>query len=124
MTFEEILRSELITVTNLNNKVYPLVAPKNEDAPFLVYRKGNTAFSKTLDGIELKYDSTYSIVVLAKTYASLQQLESDVIDKLISFIERNISGLLIRNVTVSINGNDYVEELDWYRSDIDLQVKY
>ena len=124
MTFEEVLRSELITITNINNKVYPLVAPKSKEPPFIVYKKGFTSFSKTFDGIELKYDSNYTIVIISKTYASLQELESEVIDKLTGFIERNISGILIRNVTVNISGNDYVEELDFYRSDIELQVKY
>jgi hypothetical protein len=119
MTFDEILRSELIKINGINNKVYPLVAPKNEDAPFVVYKKGLTLFSKTHDGIELKHDSTYNIVVIEKTYSNLQALELSVINKLIEMLEVHVKGL-----TVSVTGNDYVEEIDWYRSDIELKVKY
>lgn len=123
MTFDEILRSELINVTNLN-KVYPLIAPKNEDAPFLVYRKGITEFSKTMQGYEMRYDSNYNIVIIAKTYSALQTLEIDVVNKLVSLLGQTISSVLIRGVTVSVQGNEYIEEVDWYRSDINFNVKY
>jgi hypothetical protein len=126
LTFEEALRAELITITLLNNKVYPLVAPKGETVPFLVYKKNNIKFYKTLDGIHRKVEAVYVITIITSTYAELQTLSLSVTDLLISFLGRKLStsDISIKNIEVENIGDQYESEVDFYRNDIRITVNY
>lgn len=126
MTFEGALRTELSSISGLENKVFPIVAPKGENSPFVVYRKGNVKFAKALDGIQNKVEANYVIVIIGDTYASLQQIYDAVIDLLNGFLGRNIGidGPLIKNVTVEVIGDQYEPDVEFFRSDIQLKVNY
>lgn len=127
MTFEEALRTELITVKELNNKVFPLVAPEKTVTPYLVYRRGLTDFEKTLAGISRgKVDGSYELVLVTDNYSDIQRISSGVIDKLISFLGREIgfSGPCISNMTVKIIGDTYEPEIDKFRCDMQISISY
>ena len=59
MTFDKALRLKLKEIKELNNKVYPVIAPEGVRPPFLVYRKSRSKLSKDLSGIINDIESTY-----------------------------------------------------------------
>jgi hypothetical protein len=127
MNFDEALRAELITIPALNNKVFPLFAFKDTTEPYLVYRRGLVDFEKTLSGTsKSKIEANYELVLVTESYAELQKNSSDVVEKIVSFLDREIgdSGPHIRNLTLRITGDTYEPEIDKFRCDLELKVSY
>lgn len=123
MTFEEGLVKEF---TNRNIKIYPLAAPEGSIAPFIVYKKNNIEFIKTLDGYSIKASGSYSLILIAKTYFDLQGKLEETKDILLSLWGNNIAenGPYIEDVKVSFNGDQYVYETDEFTSNINLEIYY
>jgi hypothetical protein len=127
MTFGEALRAELINVVELNNKVFPLVAPKDTKAPYLVYRRGVTEYDKTLGGISrLKTNGIYELVLIADNYSDIERMSGSAVDKLVSFLGREVgdSDIKVRNITVKVIGDSYEPEIEKYRCDLEIKVNY
>lgn len=108
MDFEQALRAELITLTNLNNKVFPVFAPEQTPTPFVVYQKTDVELLKTMDGTSKTRIGHYDIDIVAGNYTALQDLILLVKNKLIGFQSRVIgaSGPYIQSVII-----DHVLEL-------------
>ena len=126
MTYEEAQKEELEAVPGLSNKVFPLYAPKDAKAPYLVYRKENVRFKKTLGGILNKTEAIYEIVLVANRNSELQQLSQDVVNAMFGFYCRPIGsgGPLIEDVTVEIMGDAYDANVDQVIQNIQLKVNY
>ena len=126
MNFDEALQAELKTIIGLETKVFPLAAPEKALAPYLVFKKDNVKFKKTLSGALPKAEGFYTLTLITKTYEELQLKTSSITDKLWSFLGRNIgtSGPLIENVTVELMGDQYEPEVDLLRADISLKINY
>jgi hypothetical protein len=126
MTFGEALRSELIQIEKLNEKIFPVVAPGDAVAPFLAYRRADSEFKKTLSGTSNKAHAIYSLTLLTKNYAEKEELESQIIEKLLNFQSRNIgiSGPYIQNVTIRLTDENYAFEPDLLSSSLRLEVDY
>lgn len=126
MDFEQALRAELITLTNLSNKVYPLFAPEGTLPPFVVYQKIRTDYVKTLDGTQTYRDGWYEFDLLATTYSDLQSKYVALIEKIKSFTGRNIGtgGPFIQNVTVENVVELYENQADWHRMNIEVKFYY
>jgi len=107
MDFEAALTAELMTIPQLINKVFPLVAPEKDvnkeplKAPYVVYSSSDGSRVKSLDGYQGLKKVDVELFVIASTYTNLKPLESAVIDKLISFELRSIGedGPFIQEVT-------------------------
>lgn len=102
MDFEQAIRSELSTISNLNTKIFPLFAPENTSPPFLIYQKTRLDLIKTMDGTTKLRDARYEVDIISKTYDQLQDLIADVKAKLISFEGRVIgtSGPFVQSMTI------------------------
>lgn len=126
MDFEQALRAELITLTNLSGKLYPLFAPEGTIPPFVVYQKIRTDYVKTLDGTQTYRDGWYEFDLLATTYADLQLKYVALIDKLKTFVGRNIGtgGPFIQNVTVENVVELYENQVDWHRMNIEVKFYF
>lgn len=126
MNFEEALRNELINIKELNNKVYPLYAPKDVKAPFVVYKKDEINYTMILEGRTNISEAVYGIVVIAATYAELQNITDKVIDKLFSFQSKviGIDGPKIQMIKVKHLGDSYEYETDLLRANIQIQVSF
>lgn len=122
--FEQALRAELVTLSNLSSKVFPLFAPEGTTPPFVVYQKIRTDYVKTLDGTQEKRDGFYEFDILAPTYAVLQSQYVALVDKFKTFIGRNIgtNGPFIQNVTIENAVELYENQVDWHR--MNLEVKF
>jgi hypothetical protein len=124
MDFEQSLRAELVTVTNLSSKVFPLFAPEGTSPPFVAYQKTRTNYTKTMDGTQSLRDGYYQFDLLATNYAALQTLYTNVVEKLLSFRGRTIgtNGVYVQNVTIE-NAVELYEPLpDWHR--MHLEIKF
>ncbi|MEG2289919.1 MAG: hypothetical protein RSA29_02625 [Clostridium sp.] len=126
MIFEEALRAELMQISELNKKVFPLAAPKNEKGPFVTYKEDDVTFNKMLQGTGNKAECIYSLIVVSNDYLVLQGVKEKVKDKLLTFWGRKIGtdGPMIQNITVKYKGNDYIESTDEYIANINLKVNY
>lgn len=122
MTFEEALRSELITLSNLSNKVFPVFAPEMTSSPYVTYQKTNINFIKTMNGTSETRFSRYELDLIAQTYSELQNLTMTVKNKLISFEGRIIgtNGPFVQSVVIEnvIEGYEQLPKL--YRSNIEV----
>lgn len=126
MDFEQALRAELITLTNLSNKVYPLFAPEGTIPPFVVYQKIRTDYVKTMDGTQTIRDGWYEFDLLATTYSDLQTKYVALVDKLKSFVGRSIGtdGPFIQNVTVENVVELYENQIDWHRMNVEVKFYF
>ncbi len=106
MDFEQALRAELISLSNLNNKVFPIFAPEQTPTPFVIYSKQSVDLLGTMDGMSKTRIGRYEIDLVTQTYESLQALINSVKNKLLTFQGRKIGtngpfvqAVLVDNVT-------------------------
>jgi hypothetical protein len=129
MNFEEALRAELGTLTELSNKVFPLNADEGTKAPYVVYISSEGVQVKTLQGYMGNKEVDCEINILHDSYANMKALTKEVLAKIISFQGRSIGDLFskdgpfIQNVTYSKPVEIYEKEVSLYRSVIDITVK-
>jgi hypothetical protein len=127
LTFDEGLKAELTAIAELKDKVFPLAAPKEIVAPYVLYRRGETVYNRALSSMSKDtVSSVYSLILIAKTYGTLQSISSSITDKLISFQDRQVgeTGPLIKDIDPKVVGDSYIPETDEYRCDIEIKVKY
>lgn len=126
MNFEEALRYELSEIPEASNKVFPLFAPKETGAPFLVYKKAGLSFRKTLGGTLNKAQGNYVLSIVTSSYAELQSLTTNTINKLLSFQSRAIGldGPIISNITAEITGDSFEPEVELFVTEIIVKVEY
>ncbi len=129
MNFEEALEKELKAIPELENKIFPVVAPDYVLAPYLVYKKESLKFVKTLSGvIPNKAEGIYKLAILSDDYPELQTISFGVRNALFGFLQRKIgdeeTGPFVENVSVEFLGDGYVLSEDLYRSDMQCTVKY
>ncbi|WEK53321.1 MAG: DUF3168 domain-containing protein [Candidatus Cohnella colombiensis] len=107
MDFESALKLELISVSGLKDKVFPLVASEKDvnneplKAPYVVYSSSDGLKEKSMDGYQGLKQVDVTINVIASSYPNLKPLESAIITKLISFQSRVIGegGPFIQDIT-------------------------
>lgn len=124
MDFEQAMRVELATVTNLNAKIFPLSAPENTNTPFLVYQKTRLDLIKTMDGTTKLRDARYEVDLISKTYDQLQELINNVKTKLISFEGRTIgiAGPYVQSMTIENVVEIYEDQPEFYRVNFELRT--
>lgn len=128
MDFEQALRAELATLPNLVNKVFPQFATEGTKPPYIVYQKYRTDYVKTLDGTQMLRDGFYEFDILAPTYANLQQIYTNLITLLQSFVGRNIGtngqGPFIQNMRIEDVVETYEQKLDWHRMNVEVKFYF
>lgn len=127
MTFEAALRAELITVTGLSNKVYPVNAPEGTMAPYVTYETGLMSEEKALDGFQASGTLECSLDVLGATYGDMKTYSKAVKAKVKGFLNRTIGtgGPFIQNITFSELAPElYESEVNMYRCIITFTVFY
>lgn len=126
MIFESALRSELIAIEELKNKVYPVAAPKDAIGPFVTYKEMEVDFEQTLQGNFNKVEGYYMLTVISKDYSQVQDIKEKIKNKLLTFHGRAIgdNGPLIKKVSVKFKGTGYFEATEEYGGNIELRVNY
>lgn len=106
--------------------VYPMIAPDNSLAPFVVYTKSKIEYMKTLDGTSHTRQGWYDIDLIDKTYQGLQAKFALVKAKLLSFARQRIGvdGPFVQDVTM----DNIVEFFDdgpmYYRMHFEIHFFY
>lgn len=125
MDIEQGLRSELITISGLENKVYPLTAPEDTNPPYAVYTLTGTERVKTLNGYDGALWSTFQIDVIHSTYSGLKTLMDSILAKL-KGLTRNIGGTgpYIQNTDILTEFETYEHESNLYHGIIECRFFY
>jgi hypothetical protein len=126
VNFEQGLRNELITISNLNNKVFPMIAPELTSSPYLIYSKTKVEYIKTFSGTQTTRAAVFEFDLLAQTYTLLQDLIVDVKNKLISIENRNIgsTGPFIESVHIDNLIEMYENLPKLYRANIEVSFYF
>ena len=71
-------------LSDFNYPIYPLVAPQDQEAPYLVYKRGNTFPTNTVKGTDRSVDNAlFQIDIWTKDYLRLAEIADQIIDKII-----------------------------------------
>lgn len=126
MNFEQALRAELITISGLSNKVFPMQAPEGIATPFVIYQKSMTEYIKTMDGTTGTRMGRYEIDILAITYSDLQSYLVAVKNKLISFENRFIGtgGPFVQSVMIENLIELFEDRVKFYRANFEIVFYY
>ena len=123
MTFEEALRTELITIEELNEKVFPLTAPEGTEAPYLIYVCSRGQNDKALDGFQKSKSVSVEINVIHERASRMRALARQVKALVMSMEKRRIAneGPYIGEIVCENEGTElYEHEVDLYRCVFDL----
>ena len=123
MTFEEALRTELITIEELNEKVFPLTAPEGTEAPYLIYVSSRGRHDKALEGFQKSKTVSVEINVIHDRASKMRALARQVKALIMGMEKRRIAneGPFIEEVIFENEGTElYEHEVDLYRCVLDL----
>jgi hypothetical protein len=127
MYFEEALKTELESITELTNKVFPLVALEGVEPPYLVYISSEGLLEKYYDGY---YTGTLTIQaelhILSNEYPLLKDITRKVISKVVSFQSSVIGGdggVMIYDVTYEKPVENYIPELLQFLCIVPISVR-
>lgn len=119
---ERLLVKQLGNIEEIKNKIFPTNIPEGQKPPFCVYIKSSYKQLRTLQRIESNIETSYLINVLSKSYSELKALTQKVINEL-----KNITGedkITIENIEIENISETYENELELYRSIIDIKIQY
>lgn len=127
MTFEAALRAELITITGLSNKVYPIQAQEGTSAPYVTYETGLMSEEKSHEGFNTSGTLECTLDVLGATYGDMKSYSKAVKAKVKGFLSRTIGtgGPFIQSITFAELAPElYESQVDMYRCSITFTVFY
>ncbi len=111
--FESDLRNKLITISGIDNKVYPLQAPEGTIAPYIAYTSSDIDEIQTHSGFTGTGWVSCEIDIVALTYSQLKELSKSVRNKLKEF-----DNLIIDTPQPEL----YENEVGWYRKIINIKA--
>jgi len=123
VTFEEALRTELITIGELNEKVFPLTAPEGTEAPYLIYVSSRGRYDKSLEGFQKSKSVSVEINVIHDRASKMRALARQVKALIMGMEKRRIAneGPNIEEIVFENEGTElYEHEVDLYRCVFDL----
>lgn len=127
MTFEAALRAELMTITSLNNKVFPMRAPEGTEAPYLIYTTTLGDYDKSLEGWHKSKGVTVELNVIHARAADVRSLAAQVMVLVMGFEGRQLAstGPLINEIVFEGEGVElYEAQVDLYRKVISFKTYF
>lgn len=88
MTFEAALRTELVAIDGLLNKVFPMTAPEGTAAPYIIYTSTLGNYDKTLTGWTRSKAVSVEINVIHNHPTLMRALAKEVQAKIMGFLGR------------------------------------
>jgi hypothetical protein len=126
MNFEEALKNELNSISNLANKVFPLTAIEGVKTPYLVYISNEGVPEKCLSGYFGPKEVNGELHILNDSYSGLKDITKQVISTIESFQNRIIGGaggVFIQDVSYEKPSEQYIDQLFQYLSIIPFTVR-
>jgi hypothetical protein len=114
MNFEEALVSELVGITDLINKIFPLNATEGIKPPYIVYVSSEGEQERTLDGYVISKEVNCELHILNDSYFGLKDITKQVISLIDTFQRRTIGGdggVYVQSCTYEKVHEQYVPEL-------------
>lgn len=127
MTFEAALRTELMTITSLNNKVFPMRAPEGTEAPYLIYTTTLPNYDKSFGGWHDSKSVTVELNVIHDRAAAVRALSREVQALVMGFEGRNLAGTGPRVDEIIFEGDGvelYEVQADVYRKVISFKTYF
>lgn len=125
MTFEAALRSELVTISGLSNKVFPIRAPEGTEAPYLIYTTTLGDYDKSLEGWHKSKGVTVELNVIHDRAAAVRALSREVQALVMGFEGRQLAstGPLVDEIIFEGEGVElYEAQVDLYRKVISFKT--
>jgi hypothetical protein len=126
MYFEEALKTELMSIDGLNNKVFPLTAIEGVETPYLVYISSEGLQEKYFDGYSGSKEVQAELHILSDEYPSLKDMTRQVISIVLSFQNRVIGGtdgVMVYDVSYEKPTEQFIPELLQFLSVIPISVR-
>ena len=123
MDLEKGLYTELST---LNASVYPVMAPQDTSAPYVVYTLSNNKRLEVLTGVVGLVETMYEIEVYGATYTETKDLAASIVH-LLQTLEGSAIGTTttwIQQVTIENEIDMYEPETRVYRHMIEITIYY
>ena len=130
MSLQKALEEELSSLAGFTDKVFPVVAPSDDDepitAPYILYEAGYGVEEKSLGGFLSLREVECELNVLTATYTSLKTNVAAVIARLKSFERRAIGSdaLFIHELTYNAPVELYEPLPKLYRCVIEFKVQF
>ncbi|MNO29179.1 hypothetical protein D3C76_190870 [compost metagenome] len=127
MDFEAALTMELKTITDVQNRVYPLNAPEKTISPYITYTSSEGRHTNTItDGYLSDRSVQGELNVIAPKYAVMKQVTRKAIDLLISMNQRVIgtNGPYINEMIYEEPTELFEHEVSLYRCVIGFKTYY
>lgn len=127
MTFEAALRAELITISDLQDKVFPMRAPEGTGAPYLIYTTTLGEYDKSFDGWHNSKAVTVELNVIHARAADVRSLAAQVMVLVMGFEGRQLAstGPLIDEIVFEGEGVElYEAQVDLYRKVISFKTYF
>ena len=113
MAFEESLRVDLMTIPELVNKVFPLVAPEGVKTPYVVYVSSEGLEDRTLQGYQASKVVDCELHITSDSYGAMKDLTKKVLTK----VKSNLNLSYDRPVEL------YNNEVQLYRTVLEITVR-
>jgi hypothetical protein len=126
MYFEEALKTELMSIDGLSNKVFPLTAIEGVETPYIVYISSEGLQEKYFEGYSDSKEIKAELHILSNEYPSLKDMTRQVISKVISFQSRvigGVDGVMVYDVTYDKVTEQYIPELFQFLCVIAISVR-
>lgn len=123
MFIEEVINIELSKI--LNNKVFPVNAPKDIPLPYLTYQASNGENLRSIDGnYSNVFNSNFDIDLYCNTYGELKLKTELVLTTLKGMWNKTNDSIYIQAIRVGEPTELYEHEVDCCRSNIEIQIFY
>lgn len=127
MDFDKALVIELSAITGLSKKVFPVAAPESTATPYLIYGLTRSTRLRTLRENHIgTVEAIYQLDIFHANYGMLKAIKNNVINKLESFVGRNIAttGPYIQNLSIENDFEIYENQVNQYHGVIEFTVFY
>jgi len=130
LSLQKALEEELSSLAGFTDKVFPVVAPQDDDepiaAPYILYEAGYGVEEKALGGFLNLREVECELNVMTATYSSLKTNVAAIIERLKSFERRAIGSdaLFISELTYNAPVELYEPLPKLYRCVIEFTVHY
>lgn len=120
---ESAIRTELNSIEEIQDKIYPHVAPEITNTPYVVYTNSGTELEQDLQGVTGSERVIFDINLYCKSYADLKNIGQKVQDKLLSCFQNDVGGFFIQSVNLEMR-DLYDSAVDLHRTVFEFEIYY
>ena len=127
LTFEAALRMELTTITELQDKVFPIRALEGTEAPYLIYLTSVGEPDKSLNGWHKSKSVAVVLNIIHHSSTRLRALTREVLALVMTWEGRRLAetGARVDELTFEGDGVEmYEPQADLYRKVINIRIYF